>query len=344
MATNISPNDYCKDPQKYKDTPGLDDQTLLYWSQYCRLKKQINNQGMPSQNDIRKALPKALEGFILGLVSPKGLEMMGMMIGAKIAYRSVKTAVGNLIKNGLDKETLEAAEKFIADGGDEAIANGGGIMDRLFADMAFVDVKVAEEAGYSAGRYAASAIFDAMDFVLDFADEAMIVLMVLSMIFDAWDPCKLNVMLDNKQLALFTTSFNDHFRQSMLADLDAITDGYGHTILNGEWPLQYYAERSALVPFKNTYYNKIRVNLVFSYMNSLRFNSCGMPMNYQRAGSGKLVSNDILSGLEKGAFVFFADDNTVVVNWLVKWWPVLLTVIIILIVLFLVIKNRQNGK
>lgn len=344
MTTTISPDQYCKNPQAYKNTPGIDNQTKLYWSNYCRLKKEMNNQKMPSHTSFGQAIPEAIERFLLAIVSPKGLEMMGIIMGGSIVYKSAKTAIGKLIKYGLDEESLKIAEDFIAKGGSEVIANGGILTKALFSDMAFVDIKVAEEIGYSGGKYAASFLFDLLGDFLDGFNKALLVLQILSMIFDAWDPCDLNLMLDNKQLALFTRNFNAQFRSSLLANLESTKDSYGHTIVSADWPLQYYAERSALIPFKNKYYDNIKMNLMFSYLNSLQFNSCGLPMNYQKGGKGKLVTNDIIKGLNLDLFVYFSDDNTVVINWMAKWWPILLGVFLLLFVLFLVARSRRNNK
>jgi hypothetical protein len=344
MTTTISPNEYCDHPQDYKNSPGLTDETRRYWDHYCAIRKQMNtaDAGFWNWNSMREAVPATLLGFINGICSPRGMEILGVIMGAKVTYRSMKAAVGNIIKRGLSEDAIKTAEIFASRGGDEAIANGGSIMFGIGRDLMFVDVKIAEELGYTGGRYAASALFRGLDMLFDFADEAFIIIMVISMVLDAWDPCNLNSMLDDKALDLYGNMFDQKFRETLLSELDSTVDSYGTTILSATWPIEYYAEKSALLPLKKDYYDSIQQNLMFAYLNSLSFNSCGLPIQHVKSGTGKVIDNNVLTGLNADAFIFFSDNNTVVSNWLIKFWPVIVSFILILIVIFLYIKGRKK--
>jgi hypothetical protein len=67
------------------------------------------------------------------------------------------------------------------------------------------------------------------------------------------------------------------------------------------------------------------------YLQSLDFNSDGERINWPTGGN--LVTNDILSGIGKTLALEAADENTVVANWLSKWWPLLAFFIMVLIII-----------
>lgn len=349
MTTTISPDDYCKHPEDYKNFPGIDDTTRAYWDQYCQLKKQASQQSLPDSKAIGNAIPEALQEFIQGFLTPMNLEIMGGILGGPIVYKYlIKNVIGTGVKWALTKGELDAASAFIKAGGDEYIANSCSVLSKLFGNMAFVDLKVAEGAEFSGGAYAVARVFaflgDLVETVADALNpimDAMLVLQVLGMVFDAWDPCKLNVQLTAEQLKEFSNIYNNQFRIHVLSSLESTIDAYGHITLNSVWPIEYYAERSALIPFKNDYYDPIRNTLFMKYINSLRVNSDGIPIAHY--SGGRLITNKELSELQISTLNLFGHGNTVIENWLLKWWPLLIGIILFLLIIFIVIKNKKNA-
>uniref|UniRef100_A0A6C0ELV1 Uncharacterized protein n=1 Tax=viral metagenome TaxID=1070528 RepID=A0A6C0ELV1_9ZZZZ len=343
MTTTISPDQYCKNPQEYANFPGLTEQTKKYWAQYCKLKKQISNQPMPSHKDLAQGTEAAFKGMIEGLLSPSALEFIGILKGTTILYKTAKEAAGKMIRDGLSKDTLEAAENFIQEGGDEAVANATAVTSEMINDIAFVDIEVALAAGYDTSDMVLASLFKFFDMIGDIFEAAMIV-QLIGMVLDAWDPCDLDSQLDNEQLAIFSQTFNDQFRIAVLGQIGATRDSYGTTVLNGVWPVEYYPDQTILQPYKKEYYKKVGTQLMLNYLNNLQFNSCGQPIPKTRGGSGKVFSNDTITNFDKNTLIYFSDNNTVVANWLYKWWPILAGVIIVLIVLFLVIKRHERSN
>lgn len=341
MTTTISPDWYCDNLPDSANSPGITEQTKKYWSNYCELRQKIQNQPMPSHKSLRQGGVDALEGMFNSLFTPQGMEFMSGLYGTKILYSSVKKAVGRFIENGLSKEAREVAINFIKNGGDEAVANAGAIASDIKSGIAFVNIDVATEAGYDATSTVLAGLFEVFDAIAGILEAAMIVQMI-GMIFDSWDPCDLNNQLDANALHSFSQSFNDQFRMTILQNISTMNDSYGRTIINGEWPVEYFADQTVLQQYKQKEYKKISTQLVLEYLNNLRFNSCGQPIPKVRAGTGRLISNDTINSFEKDSLIFFSDNNTVVSNWLYKWWPIFLGLFIVLIVLFVVIKKRQT--
>lgn len=333
MTTTISPDEYCKNPQDYDNYPGIDDKTKQYWSEYCQLKNKIDKGIIPDKKGLGDATIEGLTQFIEGVFSPEGLAFLGILIGAKIPYRAVKSGIGSLIKNGLSEEMLKNAEEFIAKGGDAVISNGSSILSSVFKNSVYVDVKLAEEVGYTGGRYATSMLFKGLEAGFEVINEVLMVLMIISMIFDAWDPCKLNIMLTADVLKDITMQFNNQFRQVLLQNINAVPDSYGHTILTANWPIEYYADRSILQAFKNDVYDPIRQKLMFKYLNSLQVNSCGLPIVRKKGGIS--LTNDKLRQLENSLMMFIGNNNTIVANWLYTWLPYIIGSIMLFLMFFI---------
>lgn len=342
MTTTISPNAFCKlTADEQARVPGITEQTKKYWSQYCKLKKKIENQPMPSHKSLKQGAEEAFKNMLENLVSPQALEFLGAIKGTTILYKTVKKAVAKTLREGLSDEVRNAAEDFIRNGGDEAVANAASVTEEIADNVAFIDISVAIEAGYDVGDMITAGLFALFDLIGEVFEAAMVV-QIIGMVLDAWDPCDLNSQLTADQLQNFSQSFNDQFRLGILGQIGATRDSYGRTILNGIWPVQYYADQTILQPYKKKEYKKIKMQLQLSYLNNLEFNSCGQPIPKTRAGGGSLWSQETITGFDKDTLIFFSDGNTVAANWLYKWWPVLLGIIIVLIVLFLAIKKRQT--
>jgi hypothetical protein len=350
MPTNVSISEYCQNPSQYANTPGLDAATKKYWSHLCELRKKVANQKMPSGTSLGQGTEQGIGEFIQVMTSPKSLEFMGAIMGTVFFYKQIKKVTLNFLKKGAEKGSTDAAAEFVSEGGSEAAANGAVITDGLATNLAMADAAgdvaevAADEATEDTGKYAVEYLFDAADMLGEVASYAGAVLMVLQlvgMILDAWDPCHLNDELTAAQLKTFTDAFNSNFRSAIMGSIDATRDSYGHTILTTIWPIQYYADRSVLVHAREQHYQPIRAVLMMKYVNTLQFNSDGRKINWPKGGN--IVDNSTLAKLERTFSLVFADQNTVVANWFFKWWPILLLVLVFIIILFLFIKNRQNG-
>jgi hypothetical protein len=383
MTTTISPYDYCKHPEDYINSPGLDNITRAYWDQYCALLNA--SQGPPITNSssgwdkfknvvdgIANGSSTIVENLIIGLVTMPiqnvpftSVPMWQSVIPGFWAPEVIKYIIANPLKwlseQGISKAGEEAAVEMVSMGASKSIVNQA-LVSRSVVEGIIEESgeKIAEDATYSAGEYAIGAmlraaagliadglieIAGALEVVIEVLDPvmwAMFIVQVMGMIFDMWDPCNLNMALDADALQTFSNSFNQQFLETMLANFSATRDSYGHLMYNAEYPVQYYAEQSALLPLKQDYYNKIYWKLYFQYLTTLTHNSDGYPI--YKTGGGTLITGEQLSGWASRDLGFFANNNTVVENWLVKWWPIIGGILILIIVLFIVIKIKNVKK
>lgn len=355
MTTTISPDEYCKHPEDYQNAAWLDNQTRAYWDQYCQLQKQVGSQGGTDSSaniqGLANATPEGLSKFIAMLISPQNLAIMGLITNGPILYKTLKAVVGKGFKMTLTDAEEKLAAEAIEAGGDAYIVNSGMVFSKFFTNAAYLDLSIAEEAGYSSGKMAILELLNgaealgikAVAGLLDLAGpimNALLVLQLTSMVFDAWDPCKLNVMLDASQLREFSNSFNDNFRESVLASVASSVDSYGHISYSSVWPVEYYAEQGALTPFKNDVYEPMRQKLYLQYLCSLQYNSDGELIYHGKKGEGRAITNKDLSAVQAALVRWAGNSNTVAENWILKWWPMLLGIIILIVLVVIVVRRK----
>jgi hypothetical protein len=352
MPINISIDQYCTDPSEYANSPGLNSDTKKYWSSLCELRKEASKQQPSGRKGLGQATTESIGRLIDMLASPESLEMMGLIMGTVIYYKQVKGAVKKFLRDGVTDETREAAEAGVEDGMDAAASNMAIVQNGIANNIQIADAsgEVATEVGEEeatdfVGKYAVEYLFDVADFMgeaLSGIGMDIMVLQLIGMVFDTWDPCHLQSQLDSKMLKTFTTSFNAHFRESLLLSLDATKDSYGHIMLTTVWPIEYYADRGVLLLPKKQHYTKIQNSLATKYYMALKTNSNDQVIKWKGGrGSGSIVSNSTLTKLEKTFALGIADQNTVVANWIFRWWPGLLAFLVLIIILFLFIKNKR---
>jgi hypothetical protein len=343
MAKDISISDYCAHPEDYKNSPELNDDTRKIYDEFCTMQKQAQNAGLPSGKDWGKDFGYAVLQMMVSMVTPPGIAIMSGVVGGPILMKAIKAWVGQWIKKGISEEGLKAAEEFISKGGEKYIANSCLMADDFLQNTAFLSVDVAEVAGVEAGgRLATVYVFRAAELLGEFVSYVGIVMMVLQvigMIFDSWDPCKLDTQLTADILDSYCQQFDGAFRASVLAVVGGVKDSYGRVSVPGNWPVEYYAEEGILQNKKEDYYGPIRTRFMMEYLGTLEINSDGLPIDHSDDASS-LITSSHLSEASQRMLAVFGDSNTVVENWIYKWWPVVLGILIILIVIFLVIRKR----
>lgn len=343
MTTSVSIDQYCNNPSQYANDPGLTDQTKKYWNTICEARDELKNQKQTRTN-FADGTGGGIQNFIMGMFTPDALKFLGAFTGGIIIVSQAKKAIVNWIKDGLSADLVKVAEDFARAGGDIEAANGTLVLDGIWRRMAFDQlIEGGEEVvGYSAGRYAVTALLKALEELGGILNALLIVQMVIQiigMIFDSWDPCNLNVQLNKDLLKEYGDSFNQGFRSQVLQSIGTVQDSYGQVIETTTWPIEFYAERSVLIPIKKSYYDGVALRYAMHYINSLQYNSLGEPISWK--SNARLINNNDLKQLENSIATALSDDNTVVANWFVRYWPVLLLLVIVLIVIFLFIKNRN---
>lgn len=343
MSKEISISDYCAHPEDYKNSPDLNNDTRKIYDEFCTMRKNANNMSIPSGTAWKYKLEDSILQLIVSMITPPGIAIMSGVIGGPIVMKAVKAWVGQWIKNGLSKEGLAAAQKFIEDGGEKYIANSCLLADDFLQNTAFLSVDVAEVAGVeSGGRLATVYLFQTAELLGEVASAvgiAMMVLQIIGMIFDAWDPCKLDTQLTADILDAYSQQFDGAFRGTVLSSLGGVQDSYGRLSIPGNWPVEYYAENGILQYKKEDYYAPLRTRFMMDYLGTLEINSDGLPIDHSSDASA-LIDPSHISAVSQRLLAVFGDQNTVVENFIYKWWPAIVGILIILIVIFLVIRKR----
>jgi hypothetical protein len=168
------------------------------------------------------------------------------------------------------------------------------------------------------------------------------ILQLVGMALDFWDPCGLNNEMDDKALQSFCDSINDIFMKSLLSKYCSHQDSYGNVTYTKTFPIVYYAD-TAIQNYKSDYYQQRLLKHITDYLGSLQYNSDGYPILIP-SEKGQLLTNSDIAKITRNVNTVsnWANNNTVAQNWLAKWWPLLLGfTILIIIILIIIIKNRN---
>lgn len=327
---------YCKNPSAYKDLYPED--TLSYLNMLCRSRSNSSSQlydiaklaGKDAEHDakaVSEVLAKAVSNMLLGMLTPKGLEMLSAMIGinfgAKLAYKVVIQSIKTLsieLATMAERSAIVGAEAGI----NAAAANISVVTTELTSELAAAIIEVG------------NLTIDFLSTVAGGVGAAFMIIQLLSMIFDTWDPCHYKDQLDDKTIKSFSDAFNTAFREQGLKAYDSFTDSYGRTEYLNIWPVEYTASKFILDQHTNKdYKNKLTIYMA-QYLSALRVNSDGDAIRMPEGG--KLLSDmdpTLFRTVEDDISLFLSDGNTVVSNFLVKYWP-FFVVIVIIILIFLI--------
>ena len=164
------------------------------------------------------------------------------------------------------------------------------------------------------------------------------VVYLLGMILDMWDPLGYGNQVSAETLKILSKNFTDLFMNRAMRTVNKTTDIYGNEYIISDWPLEYYADRTIL-PEEKT---KDRLALLLQYSNeylkALKYNSNGALIDWKKHDGGNLLNQNDFNKLTNQMDWMVADQNTVVAGWVSRWWPIIIIVIIILIAFLLLIK------
>lgn len=329
MTTVVTIDEYCKKPEGWKSK--LPDNVIKYYDSVCKSRSGVNDKGT-AIGDIGKAIPKALLKMLEGMLAPQSLALLGAAYGVVVGIKMAFSVAVKSLTSGLPESITTAMDEMVEEGVSEAAVNASVLLENFMATM------TVEMFGEAAGSYALGALLQAAEMMvpgLKWIGFVMLFVQFLGMVFDAWDPCKLNDQLNAKAIDTFNGVYDKVFRLNVLPMVDSMKDAYGETFQLYVWPIEYFAERGFLLQEKEDYYRPIRTKLMVRYLNSLDYNSDGQPIYWPKGGN--LVNNDQLKGMANTLALVAADDNTVVANWLAKWWPLVVFAIVVLIIIIVFI-------
>lgn len=329
MTTNISIDQYCSNPSLYQNQ--LSNNIIKNWNQICSAKKQLNNIKF-NINDLLNIGENSLIKFIESMLNPQSLMIIGAILGITLSVKSLYTLTLNWLTKGLSENVLIAGEEAIAEGASIASANASVIFDSFMSEGILAAVESGNLGIYSLGLLLQSA--KVLGKLLEFVGLVLMVLQVIGIIFDTWDPCNLNKELDANSFQLYNNNFNKVFRENVLISLESMTDSYNRQYWIYVWPIEFFADRGILSSQKEDYYSILRTKYCIRYLNALDFNSNGEPIYWPNGGN--FINNDKFAKIIKTIGISLSDNNTIIANWIIKFWPLLIFLLfLILIIIFM---------
>ena len=332
MTSAVLIDDYCANPSKYKDI--LPEHTMKYYDQYCDARQSVadQNQGT-SIEDLGKAVPKALLEMLQSVLTPESMGMLAGVMGINLVSKALFKKLVQSIAQRFSEEMADAMAGMAADGLSSAAINASAMLSTM------LDNAILENVG-DVGVYAVGVLLKGAESLADMIPvigEIMMMLQLIGMIFDAWDPCHLNNELNATAILKFNNSFDNMFRSNMLVSVNSFTDLYGNTYFYDLWPVDFFADYGVLANAKKDKYAPLRAVYMAKWLNSRDVNSNGQPIYWPPGG--KVVDQGVLDKLERHVALAMADNNTVVASWIVRYIPVILILIAILIfIIFVLIK------
>lgn len=333
-------NEYCSNPSQYVNS--YPPETISYWNNIC---KDRQNGQKETQNDIEKlagfagkgaeesldVLGKALSNMIMSMLTPEGMKMMGIFLGVdfgvKTLYKLLLKTVKNYVARGITEEITDLSAKVSADAAIDAASSNAAVMSSELAGE--MGVALAEEQG---AVWALEMLGEVFSGIMDI----FMVLQVMAMVFQAWDPCHYNTQLSKDAVNQFTASFNKMYREKGVVAYNSFTDVYGRTEYLNVWPIDYTATQFLLDIHSNKEYKLAYTRYTAQYLSSLRVNSVGDPIYLPNGGvTISQMNSSHWRNMELQLSNAFADGNTVVGNVVMKFWP-LFAILVIVILIFII--------
>lgn len=197
----------------------------------------------------------------------------------------------------------------------------------------------------------------------------LMIVQIIGMIVDSFDPCELNRSMDAETLKQFSTSFDDQFRDMMILQHNIVfsgmsmsSEGEEEIQFMNQWPIDVKVETLfPYYPFNKAVQDKdlknarmvefgltdedetSREELVsmyaLFYLDNLKFNAYGQPLLFPENYDPSNIEPETLQVMQQQVNHFFANNNPVVSRWLVKYSPLILVAIAGL--LFIIFKFIQ---
>jgi len=272
-------------------------------------------------NNAGDIIVNGITNLIKGFVSPQMIELLSAMYGIRLSKTILTQAIKNNIK--VFGNMIDIGKLLIGELEEGFFLNMSIVITGFFN---IIDTYIIGGAlKYS--LYYTSLILNAGLDVLDLFGAPMMILMVISTIMDAWDPCGFDTQINSSAVSTFSNLFDNVFMEKILS----------MTYYTPEWPLEYYADSIITSSYVDkTEYNKKIIKYTTLYLSNLATNSNGIIVCTPPPQS--LITMSDFDKLENQLMLLLADNNTVVENWFYRFWPLILFIIILIIIFIFAIR------
>lgn len=318
---NVSIDKYCADPQEY--TNSLPQATKDYYNSICVAKSNISNSWKEQTEKLGLTIVEFPFTMLQSILSPEGLKLLSIFVGVDLTGKAALNGIYRTIASGIGPEVMEAATEMAAETGASFVNN---------AILTSVLANAIEE-----GTFAARA-FMITSMIAEMASATMTILtivQILGAIIDAWDPEGYGNELDADTLDIIVDGFNDQFMTTFLSDVTSGKDEFGRPTKYNVWPVEFYADY-IIGDAKKDVYDKKMFLYMTEYLQNLKVNSDGDAIAWPT--NTELIKPSVFDQYANQYSMIIADKNTIVANWVRKYWLILLTIAIIIVIILLFLK------
>jgi hypothetical protein len=320
MNNPVSIDDYCKTPEKYKY---LEETTINYYDRICQLRKD-------PEKDFTYTFAAGVTKVIKGFLTPQNLAIMGAILGVKFTEKWAFIAVKNILNLSASRaafidECMSLAEKVGIDVGEV-------FFEECSAALVFTYIAT----GIRTLIVPILSIANVGIRFFEFFGWGLLLLQVITAIFDEIDPCDLKSQLTRTALLKISGQMDEAFRTIALNNYETTTDTFGRDItMTNNWPIEYYSDSLFQDNYKD-YSTKIWL-YSYLYLSNLDQDSNGNPIIRDNKKKGFITPNDFDLAVAEVSD-FFSDNNVVVDNFINKWYPIIFAILIIIILIILLLK------
>lgn len=299
MTNQVDIAAYCNNPKAYVESMSTDSQR--YFDRICETREKMTRNWKKEFAKFGKNLAEAPEKMISSILSPQGLEMLGIFTGVDLASKAALNGILRGIGRGISSEVLDIAAKQATEEGALFINNvilasviGGAVEEGTAAAVAF-------------------SVVEAVSSALSAAASVAIIVQFLGMLLDLWDPLGYQQELNADAMDVINSEFDIAFANKFLALMTIGRDRFGRPIHFAQLPVEYRVDVE-LADGDSLDFQKKLYEYTFEYLDNLEYNSDGHAMK-PRATGGTLIDNSVLTDYAFGLRFALSNQNTEIVRW-----------------------------
>lgn len=312
---------YCGNPKAYIKTVPVE--TRKYYDSICNTRDKLTRNWKKELSRFGTNLAEAPEKMIENILSPQGLEMLGIFTGIDLTSKAALNGILRGIARGVSPNVMEIAAKQAAEEGALFINN---------AIIASVIGTAVEEGTVAAIAFS---VTEAVSTAISSATSIAVIVQFLGMLLDMWDPLGYEQELNADAMEVINSEFDIAFANKFLSLLTIGRDRFGRPIHFGQLPVEYRVD-AELVDNDLDYQKKL-YQYTFEYLDSLEYNSDGHAMRPRKKG-GTLVTDGVFTDFAESLGFALSDQNTEVFRW--TRTHLVLTALVVAVLLYLLFVKK----
>ena len=290
--------EYCGNPKAYSNTINM--QTQKYYDRICETRAKMSRNWSKEFSRFGSNLAEAPSKMISTILSPQGLEMLGIFTGVDLASKAALNGILRGIARGVSPSVMEIAAE-------QAVKEGAFFVNN--AIIAAVIGSAVEEGTVSALAFS---ITETVSGALSTATTVAVIVQFLGMLIDMWDPLGYNEELNSDAMDVINSEFDVAFANKFLAVMTIGRDRYGRPIHFGQLPVEYRVD--AELADNSLDYQKKIYQYTFEYLDQLEYNSDGHAMK-PRVKEGHLLDEKVFNDFAHSFVYTLSNQNVEVFRW-----------------------------